>query len=140
MKNTLMLLFLLFLFFHFNACIIDPCIDKVCLNGGFCEDGSCVCVDGFTGTNCELLPEDPCATNNTATFCMSNNSISYRTYDIILDGVRIMTLSPGQQDCIVVTAGFHNLRINFSNTNERACSDSAPRMAQCSVTSLVCSV
>lgn len=141
MKDFLVFLFFTFLLLNFNACVIDPCINKICQNGGFCDDdGSCVCVNGYSGSNCEIPPQDPCVINNTATFCMRNNSISYSTYDIILDGIRIMTLSPGQQDCVTVTAGFHNLRINFTNTNTRACNDSSPSMAQCSVTSLVCNI
>jgi hypothetical protein len=31
----------------------DPCDDTVCLNGGACSDGTCVCPDGFTGENCQ---------------------------------------------------------------------------------------
>ena len=31
----------------------DPCDDTVCLNGGACSDGTCICPDGFTGENCQ---------------------------------------------------------------------------------------
>ena len=37
----------------------DPCKDKVCMNGGTCVDGTCVCANGYTGANCETAP-NPC--------------------------------------------------------------------------------
>lgn len=44
----------------FSGCT-DPCDDAVCLNGATCIDGDCHCVNGFTGTNCEIPPvTDPC--------------------------------------------------------------------------------
>lgn len=30
----------------------DPCNDRLCLNGGVCRDGECVCADGFEGPLC----------------------------------------------------------------------------------------
>jgi hypothetical protein len=38
----------------------SPCDDVACLNGGDCNKGTCVCTNGYTGTNCEIAP-DPCA-------------------------------------------------------------------------------
>ena len=41
-------------FCHFNA---DDCTEGTCLNGGTCVDGvrdfECVCLEDFTGRNCE---------------------------------------------------------------------------------------
>ncbi len=34
-----------------SAC--NKCKDTVCLNGGECSDGTCICPDGFTGVNCQ---------------------------------------------------------------------------------------
>ncbi|MFL2580375.1 MAG: calcium-binding EGF-like domain-containing protein [Schleiferiaceae bacterium] len=34
-----------------TACV-DPCVDKICLNGGSCLDGSCVCPDFYEGDDC----------------------------------------------------------------------------------------
>lgn len=45
-----------------NACK-DPCKDVACLNGGACVDGTCVCANGYTGTNCEVSP-NPCENIN----------------------------------------------------------------------------
>lgn len=36
---------------------IDRCIGIECLNGGFCDDGTCICPDGFTGEFCEIKKE-----------------------------------------------------------------------------------
>lgn len=37
-----------------------PCETVICLNGGECLHGTCICEEGFTGVNCEtaLSPED----------------------------------------------------------------------------------
>lgn len=31
----------------------DPCTSTVCLNGGVCSDGDCLCPEGFSGEECE---------------------------------------------------------------------------------------
>lgn len=36
-----------------SSCKTDPCEDIVCLNGGICDSGDCVCEPGFEGDNCE---------------------------------------------------------------------------------------
>ncbi len=36
----------------------DLCDGVVCLNGGGCLDGTCLCSDGYSGVNCETF--DPC--------------------------------------------------------------------------------
>ncbi len=54
------LLFLGTIILLLSACKKDPCKDKVCLNGGACIDGTCLCTNGYTGTNCET-PPDACA-------------------------------------------------------------------------------
>lgn len=46
-----------------NACG-DPCEDTVCLNGGACLDGSCICPEGWTGEYCEELEEPDVDTND----------------------------------------------------------------------------
>jgi hypothetical protein len=45
-----------------TACV--PCKDVACLNGAECDKGDCICLDGFSGTHCEI--EDKCITNNVA--------------------------------------------------------------------------
>jgi len=53
-----------------QAIVDDPCEDVTCENGGTCNsDGTCDCLDGFMGDNCEI--QDPCfgvACTNNGTF------------------------------------------------------------------------
>ena len=32
---------------------VDPCDGVTCANNGICEDGGCVCEDGYTGEFCD---------------------------------------------------------------------------------------
>jgi hypothetical protein len=60
-KLSSYLLFATMLSVGFSGCS-DPCDDAVCLNGAICDDGDCLCINGYTGTNCEIPPVvDPCA-------------------------------------------------------------------------------
>lgn len=36
-----------------NPTVSTPCDNIVCLNGGGCQDGTCICPNGYTGDNCE---------------------------------------------------------------------------------------
>lgn len=38
----------------------DPCENVSCQNGGTCDDGTCICINGFSGQFCQTAP-DPCA-------------------------------------------------------------------------------
>jgi len=40
------------------SCSSDPCEEVTCLNGGTCDDGSCDCPDGWTGTDCSVYDFD----------------------------------------------------------------------------------
>lgn len=42
----------------FAACSTDPCEDVVCVNGD-CIDGTCDCVEGFEGVNCDKAIFNP---------------------------------------------------------------------------------
>lgn len=52
MKNIILFLFLFFTFLLSNCG--DSCDDADCLHDGFCESGDCVCIERYTGENCEL--------------------------------------------------------------------------------------
>lgn len=65
MKKSISILTLILIFFIpallIHSCKKDLCKDKVCLNGGACQDGNCICPSGYTGVNCELtIQTDPC--------------------------------------------------------------------------------
>ncbi|HRI01987.1 MAG TPA: calcium-binding EGF-like domain-containing protein [Saprospiraceae bacterium] len=51
----------LFIFLFIFSCKKDPCEGISCLNGGACNDGTCVCPDGYSGQFCEKKV-DPCLT------------------------------------------------------------------------------
>lgn len=122
------------------ACQVDECENQACLNGGSCVDGSCICTNGFSGEHCEIAPTRPdCEVNNTAGLCLTNSSTTNKTYDIVLDGVLIMTLAPGQTECEIVAAGQHTISFYFTNTSTKACLTSYPILPQCSTKSYNCS-
>lgn len=39
----------------FNSCNDDPCKDVTCLNGGACDNGSCNCATGYSGSDCSTI-------------------------------------------------------------------------------------
>lgn len=49
--------FTLVLLIFFMGCSGDPCEDVFC-GPGFCDNGICICPDGYTGSSCELLVND----------------------------------------------------------------------------------
>lgn len=55
--SRVVLPFLLFSLFGLQGCKKDdPCEGKVCFNGGTCVDGSCVCANGYSGSDCSVAP------------------------------------------------------------------------------------
>ncbi len=57
MKFNIKLLTILILILSWGC--KDPCKDQICLNGGTCVEGDCVCPNGYSGANCETV--DLCA-------------------------------------------------------------------------------
>lgn len=37
----------------YSSCKKDRCTDVVCVNGGYCDGGNCVCPTGFEGDSCQ---------------------------------------------------------------------------------------
>lgn len=60
MKNLFTHVIAVFAVMQLTSC--NECKDVTCLNGGVCEDGTCECPAGFSGSSCEV--EDKCVTNN----------------------------------------------------------------------------
>jgi len=57
--NIKLLVFALLLTVNWSCRKEDPCDNQVCLNGGACLDGDCICPDGYSGINCQTA--EPCA-------------------------------------------------------------------------------
>jgi len=62
----------LLLCISFISC--NPCKNKICLNGGSCVDGKCICINPYTGANCEV---DACAGLN----CHNGGNCYFGTCD-----------------------------------------------------------
>ncbi len=74
-----------------------------------------------------------CETNNTATVVFENRSNTNSTYDIIWDGSKVATVTPGNKtESFTVAAGIqHTLLYKYTNTNNLACTQATPTYAQC---------
>ncbi len=57
MKNVNLLLISLFLLLSLQSCKNDSCENIICQNDGICQDGSCLCPEGFIGDSCEIQIE-----------------------------------------------------------------------------------
>lgn len=78
------LLFCFTLFFY--ACK-DKCQDSDCLNGGFCNEGTCWCPKGYKGTSCEIETRANMLGSYTGEYSYTVNNGSNIT---MLDTVSIM--------------------------------------------------
>lgn len=58
MKSITILASFALCFFMFSSCR-DKCKDVVCLNGGTCADGDCICPEPWGGADCSINT-DPC--------------------------------------------------------------------------------
>jgi hypothetical protein len=74
----------------------------------------------------------PCETNDTAGVVFQNLSTTNLTFDVIWDGAKITTLSPGSWSApYTVASGAHTLTFKIANTNQVACSFGTVNVAQC---------
>ncbi len=40
------------------SCKAEPCDDVICANSGVCNEGACLCPEGYEGVRCETLSRD----------------------------------------------------------------------------------
>lgn len=73
------------MFFLLSGCAKDPCEKAVCLNGGYCLNGSCICTGGYSGKNCEVDPVPACQTYHYGSLRIANNHLDY--YNVYVGGV-----------------------------------------------------
>ena len=78
------------------------------------------------------FPVPQCQMDDTGSVSFGNRSAT-AAHDIIWDGIRVFTLTPGQtSDPIHAAAGVaHTLRIRIANTLSLACNDSSPVLTRC---------
>lgn len=95
----------------------DPCKNVTCLNGGHCEDGTCVCATGYTGTDCgvQITPSKISITNITVTKFNQNgdpDDVLPDVYVKLKDGSTVLlkasnyyndATSPGSYDFTPIT-------------------------------------
>ncbi|MCH8288782.1 MAG: DUF4397 domain-containing protein [Candidatus Marinimicrobia bacterium] len=101
---------------------IEGCTDITATNfnpSAEIDDGSCLLA---------------CEVNQTAQVRFTNLSNTSKTHDVIWDGSKIATVSPGDTtNFFTVTANIeHTLQFKFTNTSDPACTESTPILAQCS--------
>lgn len=63
----------------------NPCKNVVCLNGGACSQGNCLCQTGYVGPRCESL----------ATTEIDYDNNTYTTVTITLNNTSTYTIAPG---------------------------------------------
>lgn len=97
------------------------------------------------GGNSTPVPTTPtpvipaCQANNTASVSFGNRSAN-TTQDIFWDGLRVATITPGQNsNPITAAAGVaHNMQFRITNTTLLACAVSAPIPVQCDTPLYTC--
>ena len=77
-------------------------------------------------------PVRECEKNQTAKVQFENRSGSNTTYDVIWDGSKLTTLTPGTtSQSYTQPVGQHTLQFRIANTNKAACTQSTPNLGQC---------
>lgn len=106
--NTSFLISILTTILLLNSCKKDPCETKVCQNGGFCDDGTCKCPEGFSGTNCEIDNRPACQKNNTGQIVFDNYSSN--PYDCYVNNIYKGRVSGYGFLSVTITSGYYSLR------------------------------
>lgn len=127
---TAIITLLFFTTVTYTACVKDKCEKIQCINGGGCNEGICICPDGYEGTYCEIKT-DPCK-NIT---CQNNGScadgkcdclVGYEgTYCEQLTRDKIIGVYTGTSDCgggsspssVTIAAGTSDLTLILNGDN-----------------------
>lgn len=85
-------------------------------------------------------PPPACETNHTATVTFENKSTTNTTYDVVLDGIHVATIGPGEvTSAFTVTAVVqHTITFKITNSNNIACSTATVSFVQCSTQLYYC--
>jgi hypothetical protein len=76
----------------YNSCTPDKCKAIACAYGGICKDGTCLCLAGYEGTQCEITTRDKYI--GTWTVFENGTYTSNSQYDIaIKDGLTLTDLN-----------------------------------------------
>lgn len=54
LSNILYLLIILVILLNFFICVNCKCTDLSCMNGGQCKNDTCICTDGWQGSECQF--------------------------------------------------------------------------------------
>lgn len=122
MKTTVQALAPLFLFLALilGSCS-DECDDVNCQNGGRCDDGDCICLDGFVGNECQSEMRAPfLGAYSVNENCEGGNDTFQMTITTSNTGVRnIILVFPGLNVAAEVNGAsmtIPNQTINVDNT------------------------
>jgi len=90
----------------FNACTSDPCKDVNCLNGGNCVSGTCVCANGYEGTDCSTKSADKfVGTWNGVDVCSQNYTYTATIAESSTEADKILITNFGGFGSSVVVSG-----------------------------------
>ena len=86
------------------------------------------------------IPMPACQANQTATVTFKNTARS-STHTVLLDGVTVATLAPGQESARLTAAASvaHTVEFRVTNTTRLACVTTHPIWAICANEGLTCS-
>ena len=99
-----------------------------------------VALAGCSASDATGLGAKACQTQHTANINFTNQSVTNRTYDILVDGSRVTTLAPGQtsSNFVVTAAVQHIIQFNVSNTSTSACTPSLASLIECTTQGYTC--
>lgn len=104
-KNSLMLAIASFVILTFSGCKKDC---DFCYNQGYCNNGVCVCPNGFSGEQCQIDNRPACQRNSTGTVLF--NSFSSNPYDCYINSLYVGRVYGYGTLSVTSYSGYCNLR------------------------------